>query len=281
MSAKALKILALAYGRYFNFIAIFSKRKAAIKAFELFCTPRKGKLQAHQKDYLNQFDKEMVSVAAHHIQTYHWNENEGPTVLLCHGWESNAFRWRNLIEKLQAKGFHIISFDAPGHGASSGAHLHVPIYEACTSELIKKYQPKYVIGHSIGGLALLYSQYKSPQTSVEKVVSLGAPSDLEDIMNNYQKLVGFNGRVLEGLDRYFRERFSFGIAEFSMAQLIKSVDKKGLIVHDLEDRIAPYQAAVDIHKNWTNAALITTEGLGHSLHQDQVNDQIISFLEAS
>jgi alpha-beta hydrolase superfamily lysophospholipase len=47
----------------------------------------------------------MVSVAAHHIQTYHWKESEGPTVLLCHGWESNAFRWRNLIEKLQAKGF--------------------------------------------------------------------------------------------------------------------------------------------------------------------------------
>jgi len=281
MSAKALKILALAYGTYFNFIAIFSKKKAAIKAFTLFCTPRKGKLLPHQKDYLNQFNKEVVSVVDHKIQTYHWKESNGPTVLLCHGWESNAFRWRNLIEKLQAKGFHIISFDAPGHGASSGAHLHVPIYEACTSELIKKYQPKYVIGHSIGGLALLYSLYKSPQESVEKVVSLGAPSDLEDIMNNYQKLVGFNQRVLDGLDRYFQERFSFGMDEFSMAKLIKSVDKKGLIVHDLGDRIAPYQAAVAIHANWQNAQLITTEGLGHSLHQDQVNDQIISFLEAS
>ncbi|MCO4780240.1 MAG: alpha/beta hydrolase, partial [Flavobacteriaceae bacterium] len=62
MSAKALKILALAYGTYFNTIAIFSKKKAAIKAFALFCTPRKGKLLPHQKDYLNQFEKEMVSV---------------------------------------------------------------------------------------------------------------------------------------------------------------------------------------------------------------------------
>ena len=172
MSAKALKILALAYGTYFNTIAIFSKKKAAIKAFALFCTPRKGKLLPHQKDYLNQFDKEIVSVVDHQIQTYQWKGSEGPTVLLCHGWESNAFRWRNLIEKLQAKGFHIIIFDAPGHGASSGAHLHVPIYEACTSELIKKYQPQYVIGHSIGGLALLYSQYKSPQPSVEKIVGM-------------------------------------------------------------------------------------------------------------
>ena len=281
MSAKALKILALAYGRYFNFIAVFSTKKAAVKAFELFCTPRKGRLQSHQKEYLSQFHKKIVTAADHQIQTYHWKENEGPKVLLCHGWESNAFRWRNLIEKLKVKGFHIITFDAPGHGASSGSHLHVPVYEACTTALIKKYEPQFVIGHSIGGLSLLYSQYKSPQASVEKVVSLGAPSDLEDIMNNYQKLLGFNGRVLKGLDRYFRDRFSFGIAEFSMAQLIKEVDKKGLIVHDKEDKIAPYQAAVAIHENWTNAALITTEGLGHSLHQDQVNDQIISFLEAS
>ena len=280
MSSKALKILALAYGQYFNILVIFSKRKAAKQAFVLFSTPRKGRLLPHQSDYLNKFEKKIALVANHSLQTYHW-KGVKPTVLLCHGWESNAFRWRNLIQKLQEKGFTVISFDAPAHGASSGENLHVPVYEACTTALIKKYKPEYVIGHSIGGLALLYSQYKDPQPFVKKVVSLGAPSELTEIMANYQEIVGFNNKVLKALDGYFKERFSFGIDDFSMSELAKNIDKEGLLIHDREDPIAPYSAAVSIQKNWKNAKLITTEGLGHSLHQDHVNDQIISFLEAS
>lgn len=280
MSSKALKILAIAYGQYFNVTALFSKRKAAKKAFKLFCTPRKGRLQPHQKAYLNQFEQQEVSVANHRIQTYH-QPGKKPLVLLCHGWESNAFRWRNLIEKLQEAHFEIVFFDAPAHGASSGSELHVPIYESCTSALIEKFKPAYVIGHSIGGLAVMYSQYKNPQHAVQKLVSLGAPSELEEIMNNYQRLVGFNDRVLSALDHYFKERFSFGISEFSMSELVKKIEKEGLIIHDLTDPIAPYSAATRMQKNWKNAQLITTEGLGHSLHQEQVNNQIIAFLEAS
>jgi len=266
MSSRALKILALAYGQYFNILVLFSKRKVAKQAFVLFSTPRKGRLLPHQSDYLNKFEKKIASVAN--------------TVLLCHGWESNAFRWKNLIEKLQEKGFTIISFDAPAHGASSGAHLHVPVYEACTTALIKKYKPAYVIGHSIGGLALLYSQHKEPQPFVKKVVSLGAPSELSEIMANYQEIVGFNNRVLKALDGYFKERFSFGIEDFSMSELAKNIDKEGLLIHDRGDTIAPYSAALSIQKNWKNSKLLTTEGLGHSLHQDHVNDHIISFLDA-
>lgn len=280
MSSYATKILAFAYGNYFNLISFYSKRNAAKAAFKLFSTPRKGRLLSNHQAYLNQFAQEKVFVANHHIQTYHY-KGKKPTVLLCHGWESNAFRWRNLIEKLQEHQFNIITFDAPAHGASSGKYLHVPVYESCTTALIQKYKPQYVIGHSIGGLSLLYSQYKTPQPFVTKLVSLGAPSDLSDIMNNYQKLVGFNQRVYKGLDLYFQERFSFGISDFSMAQLVKDIDKQGLLIHDKQDKIAPYQAALDLQKNWKNAKLITTEGLGHSLHQEHVNEQIISFLEAS
>lgn len=280
MSSRALKILATAYGQYFNITALFSREKAAKKAFKLFCTPRKGRLQDHQKTYLNQFTQQQVQLADHCIQTYHL-PGKKPLVLLCHGWESNAFRWRNLLEKLQEAQYEVLFFDAPAHGASSGSELHVPVYESCTSALIEKFKPTFVIGHSIGGLAVMYSQYKNPQPSVQKLVSLGAPSELEEIMNNYQRLVGFNNRVLSALDHYFKKRFSFGISEFSMSELVKKIEQQGLLIHDLKDPIAPYTAAIRMQKNWKNAKLITTEGLGHSLHQEQVNNQIIAFLEAS
>ena len=54
--------------------------------------------------------------------------------------------------------------------------------------------------------------------------------------------------------------------------------KKGLLFHDRFDSITPYHASEQVHAAWKDSALITTEDLGHSMHQNEVNDQIIAFL---
>lgn len=273
------QVLPLAYGTYFNILATIAPRKSAVKAFYLFCTPRKGKVLPHQIDFLERAKAEKLAVNDLDIQTYRWL-GQGPTVLLMHGWESNAFRWRNLIEKLQQANFNIIAFDAPAHGHSSGTVLNVPVYTACTNTLIELLQPDAIIGHSIGGMTALYSQHQQPNTKIKKVVSLGAPSDLKDIISNYQNLLKFNNRVLEALNLFFIEKFNFGINEFSIAQFAQNISKEGLIVHDEEDAIAPFSAAEKIHANWKNSILLPTKGLGHSLHQDTVNDKVIAFLQS-
>ena len=121
------KYLPLAYGTYFNSLATFSQNLAAKKAFKLFCTPRKGRVLPHQENYLNEAKSEVLHLGENRLQSYHW-QGAKETVLLMHGWESNVFRWRNLIGFLQVEGYHIIAFDAPGHGNSSGTILNVPIY---------------------------------------------------------------------------------------------------------------------------------------------------------
>lgn len=274
------KYLPLAYGTYFNGLAVLSKQRAAARAFKLFCTPRKGKVLPHQEDYLNEAKSELVQVGEIRLQTYHW-KGQKETVLLTHGWESNVFRWRNLIGFLQEEGYNIIAFDAPAHGNSSGNVLHVPLYSQCIQVLTEKYTPKHLIGHSMGGMTTLYHQYLHPNTFVEKIVTLGSPSDLNDIMTHYQNLLQFNTRVLEGLDDYFFERFNFRIPDFSSAKFVQHIPKKGLLVHDVEDTIAPFRASEKVHAHWENSVLLPTKGLGHSLHQEEVNHKIMAFLRES
>ncbi len=271
------RYLPLAYGAYFNSLATFSKERAAVRAFKLFCTPRKGRVLPHQESYLNEAKSEVLQVDDNSLQTYHW-KGQKETVLLMHGWESNVFRWRNLIGFLQEEGYNIIAFDAPGHGNSSGNVLHVPLYSECIQTLTEKYAPKHLIGHSMGGMTTLYHQYRHPNTMVEKIVTLGSPSDLTDIMAHYQNLLQFNDRVLEGLDNYFFERFNFRIPDFSSAKFVQEISKKGLIVHDVEDTIAPFRASEKVHSHWENSILLPTTGLGHSLHQEEVNQKIMDFL---
>ncbi len=272
------KFVPLVYGQYFNLLGLFSGKMAATSAFDVFCIVRKGRIQPPQMPYLKAAKYTIETIHDHDIQTYRW-EGKKNTVLLLHGWESNTFRWRNLITKLQAADFDIIAFDGPGHGYSSGKKMHVPLYADCAQHIITKYRPQCIIGHSVGGMTALYNEYKNPNSSIEKIVTIGSPSEFFDIMKHFQKLLNFNNRVLGTLDRFIHERFGFTIQEFSTSEFVKTNTKKGLLIHDELDAIAPFHASEKVHANWKDSTFITTKGLGHSMHQDEVNESIISFLE--
>lgn len=269
--------LALSYGAYFNFTALFSEKEAGKKAFNTFTTPRKGSILPIQQEYLQKFLGKKITVNNTGLQTYEW-PGEGETVLLVHGWESNVYRWRYLVEKLQERKFHIIAFDAPGHGHSEGNSLNVVTYADSARQLIDLYRPKHIIGHSMGGLATLHNQYQNPNPSIEKIVTLGAPAELSELMAHYQNLVRFNKKVLEALDNHIYEHFKIHIHDISTPKFAKSIEQKGLIIHDEWDTITPFNASERLHKNWKNSRLLKTTGLGHSLHQEEINLQIVDFL---
>ena len=272
------KIVPLLYGQYFNLLSFFAPQKTAHKAFVLFCTVRKGKVLPQQAEYLEQAKNNIEEVSGHQLQTYVW-PGKKETILLVHGWESNTFRWRNLIQKLREADFNIIAFDAPSHGHSSGKLLYVPLYEEAVHHMINTYNPKYVIGHSVGGMTLMYNEYKNPNPKVDKIVTIGSPSEFHEIMDQFQNITKFSDRFMGHLDTYIFKRFGFHIREFSTSEFAKSNTKKGLLFHDRLDAIAPYHASEKVHRGWKNSTLVSTEGLGHSMHQEDVNNQIIEFLQ--
>ena len=272
-------LVAKAYGLYLNILAAFSPSLAARKAFFIFARVRKGRVAPHQRDYLESARHSVEDVAGHQIQTYQW-PGDGPRVLLIHGWESNTFRWRNLIGFLREAGFHIIAFDAPAHGHSSGSFLHVPLYAECVEHMVQAYQPKHIIGHSVGGMTALYHAHRHPNEEVEKIVTIGSPSEFYEIMEEFQRILRFNNRVMKALDRFVYEEFGFHVHEFSTSRFASGIPKKGLLLHDRLDSITPFHASQKVHHAWRESVLIPTEGLGHSMHQEGVNRQIVAFLQA-
>ena len=272
-------VLPRLYGWYFNLLALFSRKKAAESAFTLFCTPRKGKILPVQKDYLKAAEADTVEIGGMALQTYHW-QGERETVMLLHGWESNSFRWRKLIGFLREEGFNIIAFDAPAHGKSSGEILNVPLYAECTDHMVKKFRPQYMVAHSVGGTTAIFHQYQYNTNGIEKLVTIGSPSELREIMGHYQHMLRFNNTVLSALDDYFRQHFGFGINDFSTSRFASYLKPKGLLIHDELDQVAPVSSSERVHSNWKNSQLIKTRGLGHSMHQDEVNRQIVHFLNS-
>jgi len=274
-----IKLLPKIIGTQINTMSLWSKKAAARKAFLIFCTPRGGRIKEDQKEFLDAArDKRLKVNDTITVQTYKW-EGSGPTILLIHGWESNTHRWWQLIEILQHHKYNIISFDAPAHGNSTGKILNVPLYSESLEIVTKHYKPSIHIGHSIGALTTIFHYYKYQPEHIKKLASLGAPSELSEIMKDYQKILSMNNIVMRGIDTLIQQRFGFTINDFSGYNFAKYIKIPGLIIHDIYDKITPVEASRGIHKNWKNSTYIETSGLGHSLYQDEVRNHIIDFIK--
>lgn len=278
MSALFKKIFPKLYGFYFNIFVRIWPNEIARQAFTVFSTVRKGRVLPHQKQFLEDAKLEVITVGDNQIQLYHWSGTED-TVLLVHGWESNTWRWHKLIQKLQEANYTILAFDAPAHGDSTGKLLHIPLYAEALQTIVLKYAPKTIIGHSMGGMTVLYNEYYNPNSTVHKIVTIGAPSEFSGILTHYKQLLGLNKKMMKIFEAYIYSRFGFTSTDLSSAKFVSNNSKKGLLFHDKLDTITPYHASVDVHEHWKGSELISTKGLGHSMHQDEVNDAVVAFLK--
>jgi pimeloyl-ACP methyl ester carboxylesterase len=271
------KIIPKFYGLYFNILVWFLPKKVGEQAFDVFSTVRKGAVLPNQKKYLDKAKLEVLELDKLKIQLYNWS-GQKDTVLLVHGWESNTWRWHKLIEKLQKANYNIIAFDAPGHGYSTDSNLYVPLYAEALQAVLLKYSPEAVIGHSMGGMTVLYNEHKNPNPYLDKIVTIGSPSEYHEILVHYQNLLGFSNKVMKALESYFYSRFGFTSKELSSSKSVVYNSKKGLLFHDRLDPITPYRASEAVHQHWKESEFISTEGFGHSMHQEEVNAKIIAFL---
>ena len=280
---KKLKYLLLAksIGFYINALSFVAPKKAIQKAYAVFSTPRKGKIQI---DAIPEVLKSAEAVAfdfkGKTIQTYIWKGNE--TVLfLIHGWESNSARWKKALPYLLKSGYTIIAIDAPAHGLSSGRDFNAHKYTEFIDHVAKMYPPTILIGHSIGGKACLHYQTIHKNSSVEKMVVLGTPSDFKVIFENYVTLLGLNSKVNIGLVNYYKENFNLSNKEIEGLLFSNEPNLKGLIAHDIEDVVVAFAEAKKNAKAWKEAVFIETKGLGHSMNDEALFEKISSFITKS
>ncbi|QDO93862.1 alpha/beta hydrolase [Formosa sediminum] len=266
-------------GSYINILSYLSKPYAANKALNLFIKPRKGRVLKHQIDFLDTAFNEELIYNNQPIMTYRWLGTKD-TILLAHGWESNSYRWRPLVTELIKKGHTVVALDAPAHGRSGSKTFNALLYAEYINVVAKRFKPSIIIAHSVGGMATSAFLNKYQLPDLDKLILLGAPSEFKDIISRYVNMLGYNNRITQQLEQTILKRFGVVPKAFSSAKLIRTVDTKGLIIHDKADTIIPYNDALLINKEYKNSTLITTEGLGHSLNDPSVREHIYNFLEA-
>jgi pimeloyl-ACP methyl ester carboxylesterase len=170
---------------YFQSVGRLAPRHASRLATRLFTTPRqRPAIKPEYQSWVDTATSISIEIQGITLKGYDWG-GDGPIALLLHGWESRAARMSVLLPVLQQHGYRAIAFDAPAHGDSSGGYLHVPLYANVLTELIARYQPSLVAGHSMGALASLYAfAHLGAASGVNHFLGIGVADDPEKIIND-------------------------------------------------------------------------------------------------
>ena len=253
-------------------------KKATLLAHTFFSEPRKGKLTKDKlPKVLQDAHSETFQYNEDSIQTYIWKGDE-TIILLIHGWESNSSRWKKMLPFLKKSGHTIIAIDGPAQGLSSGKEFTVPKYAEFIDVIVKKFKPQYLIGHSMGGQTCLYYQYKYQSASIQKIVVLGAPSDFKIIFHNFIALLSLNSKISKALEKKYIAVLNRNLEQFSGQLFASEIDIKGLVAHDIDDKVVLFKEAKKIVGAWKDVQFIETSGLGHKLHDEDLYKKIAQFL---
>jgi pimeloyl-ACP methyl ester carboxylesterase len=192
------------------------------------------------------------------------------TVLLVHGWSGRASQFYALTPELEKAGYKVLSFTAPAHGSSEDEETNMLEFADCIKFLDVMYGPfDALIGHSLGGMAILNAIEQGVKTN--KVVFLGVPGYIKDVVADFCNRLGLNKKVEQKLLNHLSAQYGGDIEVFSTTRLAAKMDIPGLIIHDVDDRDVAIEFARQNHKVWPKSKLVETNGLGHRLILSDAN----------
>jgi len=276
MAQKPISIRFISFA--INTLSYLNPLLAGQWAVDIFSTPQAKKRR--NPEALNDAKRFTISSTVGELSAFSWGQGE-KTIVLMHGWESDATSTAPFIQPLVAAGYRVVSLDGPAHGDSPGNRANLLKFEAARRATIAASGDVYaVIGHSFGGAATLLALGSQPRLDVERAVIVGAPSQMDHVFARFTGFLDLNQRVLQSMFAYVERNFGRPMHSFNGEHAIRSGIPL-MVIHDRTDPIVPFADAEHLVAKIPYAQAVYTEGLGHrNILKDQaVIGHVLSFLQ--
>jgi len=279
---KTTQQLAINYYRTkFKILTSISKRKAAEKAFELFCTPQIRNKKKLPKIF-ETAERLQLKVDGIIVRGWRFNHPAERKVLILHGYESSVTNFDRYIKPLVNKGYEVLAFDAPANGRSDGKQITLPLYSKMIKEIHKEFGPvQSYISHSFGGLAVSLALEEINHTDEYRLVLIAPASETRTAINTFFSFLRLSPDIREDFEKIIVQKGGVHSDWYSIARAIKNIKAKVLWVHDEDDDVTPLSDAMVVKEaNYPNVEFVITKGLGHRrIYRDQnVVKAIVDFL---
>lgn len=275
----ALRLIRLMYNTLGRVFPVYFGNRA----YEQWFTTMRFKTPHYELPALKSAQQESITVNGLPVAVFIWqHESIKPsrTLLFIHGWTGRGTQIINYIEKLNALGYRVISFDGIAHGKTPGRQTSVLEMTDVVRALDKNYGKfDAAITHSFGGMILALAV--SLGLKIDKAVMICPPKDFPIILKNFKRLLELPDSVMQVVIRKtFASHGQITRDAVNIVKNVKSFTCKGLVIHDEDDADISWHSGEEIANAWQGAEFIKTKGLGHRriIHDEAVIKRIIAFL---
>ena len=277
MKKLAQKISLRYYKAKFKLWSAVSKRKAAEKAFELFCTPQSRNKKELPKIF-EQAENLHFKLGADNIKGWRWNKKAGRRVLILHGYESSVTNFARYVKLLIKKGYEVLAFDAPAHGRSGGKKINAPLYKKMIKEIHQHYGPvESYMAHSFGGLAVCLALEEMSHTSDYRLALIAPATETTTAIDTFFSFLQLDKLLRQEFDKIIIKKGGVSPVWYSIKRAMKHIKAKVLWVHDEDDNVTPIADVLKVkEENYPDIEFVFTKGLGHRrIYRDNKITQII------
>lgn len=278
-----------AYRNYLNLLYNVSPDLATKRAFRLFATPMGPKPKPQEYEALAQAQADTVTVNGQPLTRYRWGHEDStaakPKALLVHGWGGNGGSLGYYVQPLLNLGYEVVSFDGPAHHTSPQKHTNLFDYSRVVYHFIHTENAETVVAHSFGCAASVMALHDHADAhSVKRLVLMGTPDRLTDIVSDFTTQMRFNDRKRIRLFNYLSNRFHRSIYSVSLSEYLRYARVPHvLVIHDYADRIVPHSNAEAVRRKVPEARLMTIEKVGHykMLWHEPVKQRVLEFINTT
>ncbi|MCH2223561.1 MAG: alpha/beta fold hydrolase [Crocinitomicaceae bacterium] len=195
----------------------------------------------------------------------------------CFTCNKNLSAVRNISRSLNQNGIAVLRFDFTGLGESEGEFSdtnfssNVDDLVSAATFLSKQYlAPKLLIGHSLGGAAVLFAG--GIINSINAIATIGAPSEPEHVkhlLSSGSAELSESGIAeikIGGRPFTIKKQFIEDLKSNKLATVVKSLRKALLVLHSPQDTIVPIENAAQIYQNAHHPkSFVSLDGSDHLL----------------
>ena len=262
-----------------------SPNAAAWLAERLFFTAPRRVLSAPARAFLATGERFTLRVEGRRVAGWQWGDvRTAPIVYLSHGWASRGARLAAFTPPLLAAGYAVVTYDAPGNGASARGMTSMPEYAralmAVAAHVSNGRTPHAVIAHSMGcsGTALALSW----GLEVGRLAFLAPAADPPSWVKPLVSALELRTDVVELLRARSQRRLRVNWDDLHVCDIARRLPARPplLIVHDKHDETVAWNDGSAIAAAWPGSTFISTERLGHRgvTQDDAVVRQVVEFV---
>jgi pimeloyl-ACP methyl ester carboxylesterase len=271
--------------RFFALASRISRPLAARLALELFLRPPRRRTDAVDLPVVARATRRALVLGRGRIRAFEWTRDgmppDAPAVLLLHGWGSHAARFGSFVGPLLDAGWRVLAIDAPAHGESSGRRSDLAQFRAALRATLDALPPvRAIVAHSLGAAAAVWLLAEEPHDDVGALVVVGMPRDVGYMLDSFALVLDLGQDVQARVRREFLLRFGATPEQFSAHALAARLQVPTLVVHDVDDDVAPLEHAQIFASGLGRGRLTITSGLNHSgpLRDPSTISGIIAFV---